>query len=211
MTKSRCILLAASLLLAGTTGLSAQARLSVQGGVSIATWRGDERISGYDSRTGISVGASVLVPLREVTGVQVGAHYVQKGFDVGQGGGGLTMAVDYVEVPVLLRVALPTPGMIRAHVLAGGAVAFKVDCGFEVTRYGRTESGRCEDMEAPPKSFDAGVVAGAGLDVAVTSTTSVVLDVLYDFGLTESGVLEGPVSAKNRAWLLTAGISLPLG
>jgi opacity protein-like surface antigen len=79
---------------------------------------------------------------------------------------GGTLKMNYVEIPVLLRVDVPVSGGTKPYFYGGPAVSFKASCNVEATSQGVTVSASCDELEAQGaklKSVDYGVVVGAGL------------------------------------------------
>ena len=85
----------------------------------------------------------------------------------------LNFSLDYLEVPVLVRLNLPSSGMLQPYVAAGPALAWQLDCEFDIT-----EGTASADVRACGEQFgsvdtafqdaDRGFVATAG----VTCTSS---------------------------------------
>ena len=113
--------------LLGATGLAAQTTLGLHAGASIATLGGSD-VSDASSRTGLNVGAALTFDLSPNLGLQLGAGYVQKGATATEQGVSIEFALDYIEVPLLLRIAVPTTGTITPHFLVGPALGIKTKC-----------------------------------------------------------------------------------
>ncbi|MCY4170858.1 MAG: hypothetical protein OXF08_04570, partial [Bacteroidetes bacterium] len=68
----------------------------------------------------------------------------------------------------------------------------------------------CTDIEVELEDLvnpvDLSVMAGIGVDIPVSRTLSLNVDVAYDFGLTEA-YSDG---SKNRSFLFTTGVNFPL-
>ena len=61
------------------------------------------------------------------------------------------------------------------------------------------------------KSIDLGAMVGAGLEIGLTESVFLVLDGLYNLGLTKMGDSGLDDDVKNRAFSFLAGLSFPLG
>lgn len=212
----RSLLVALAVGALGTAPLAGQT-LGVRGGVSIATWGGSDAPDEASSRTALNVGANVTFPVAPNLGIQVGGVYAQKGAtftetDPDVGTVEATAKFDYIEVPVLLRIAVPTAGTISPHFVVGGAVAFEAGCEVEGSAAGITVTFDCSDFGLDTKSIDFGGVAGAGLSVGTAGPLSITLDVLYNLGLS-SFVDDSTedVDVKNRAFSILAGVSFGIG
>ena len=217
--------------LIGATVAQGQSTVSVQAGASFATWGGDDvkalEDAGFDFgyRTGLAIRASAILPFTDFLGLQLGAAYVQKGMfaQVREEDSylDLTIDMDYLEFPVLLKVSPPLEGPLSPYVMAGPAFSFALNCrsgsslrlsyidpftGENVT-VDESESEKCE--EEAYKTFDFGVTAGAGLAFAVSPSWSLTLDFVYNHGLTSIATVDGDVvdlaedtkTGRLRLWL----------
>jgi hypothetical protein len=204
-----CLVAVAALALAGLP-LSAQKVLDLHVGVSIATFGGSDAGT-PGSRTGVSAGASLTVPASNLLGIQVGAGYVQKGAKDNIEGVTLTLAMDYIEVPVLLRIGIPSTSSLSAHIVVGPAVAFRAGCAGKGAQGGVKVSVDCDQLAQLGVDLvktDVGAMGGLGLDIATHADVKVFVDALYTFGLRS---IESGTHTKNRAFTLQAGLGVPLG
>ncbi|MYJ56335.1 MAG: PorT family protein [Rhodothermaceae bacterium] len=118
--------------LIGATFALGQATISVQTGGSFTTWGGDDvkelEDAGFDIgyRTGVAVRASVVSPLTDLLGLQIGAAYVQKGAsgEVDEDDFYLefTTDMDYLEFPLLLRFSPQLGGAAVAPRRCGSGI-----------------------------------------------------------------------------------------
>ena len=186
-----------------------QTTLSLQAGAILATLGGSDAES-PDSRIGLRVGASALLPLRTNLDLQLGAAYAAKGATEKELGVDIELALDYLEIPLLLRFTPSVAGTLSPHFTFGPALAFRVGCNAAIRAEGFEVSADCDDDEYDEevKTIDLGVVAGAGLDFATSGSLTVSLDVLYNLGL--SSISESD-DVKNRAFSILAGIAIPIG
>lgn len=188
----------------------AQTTLSVRAGASIATLGGDD-VTDAESRTGMNVGAALTFGVSESLGVQIGAGYAQKGATSTADGTDITFKLDYIEIPVLLSLGIPTTGSVSPRFYLGPAFSVEAGCEVEGTEQGVTVTVDCGDFGAPVKSIDIGAMGGAGLSFVTGANLSVTLDVLYNLGLSTIDDTSDPDDVKNRAWSVMAGVSFPVG
>lgn len=120
------------------------------------------------------------------------------------------LEMNYLEVPILLRVGFPGDRVL-ASFFAGPYAAFLLSC--EVL----PESGglrSCDDagttQRFSPRSTDLGVLGGAGLDLALAGST-VFVDVRYSLGLLSLESGEDAFDARHNGLAVTAGLAVPLG
>jgi hypothetical protein len=210
---------ALSIVLALTIAVSAvpqgQAGMAfgVKGGVSLSHVNAD--LFGTQNRTGFVGGVYGAFDLSPHLGVQPELLYVRKGArlfstDVTIGGitfgsVGTTLDVDYVEVPVLLRVSLPTAGPVDARLLAGPVVSFKANEQLSTTGL--------IDVTLPSnltKTTDFGIAVGGAVAVR-NGALDVVAEGRYTFGLTNISSLPFGGDVKNGAFYATLGLEFPLG
>ena len=170
----------------------------------------DGYFSDVGSRSGsvlggfLSVGTGPLALRGEVL-------LVQKGFSGGREGSDIDFDVDYVEIPVLLMLRLGT-GPIRPSVYGGAAVGFERSCSVSATGVNVVAEGDCDrpDLELERESTDLGAVVGAEVMFGLGGV-SVVVDGRYTRGLTTLDASDDPDEIKNRAFLLMAGLAIPVG
>jgi len=183
---------------------------NVQAGLSMAGVRWDTPAFDPGSKLGAAFGASAQIPIGPSTFVESGLTYAMKGFSFGESeatdnsGNSLgtfetLLAVDYLEIPVLLGYSLQTQGAFRTSLYAGPYVGFEVSEKMVAT--GAIES-ITDDNRLD--NTDYGLSAGAriGLQKGPGVWT---LDLRYDHGMVELDDVAEDV--ENWAWLVLAGFS----
>jgi len=190
-----------SLCLLLTIGLFAQqaqaqtrSGFGVRGGVNFSTL--NDVNESPDSRTGIMLGvyANYLIADSPVS-IQPEVLYTQKGFESGN----TTVQLDYIEIPVLAKFAFITDGSLTPYVYAGPSVGFNINAERDGDDDGILGGGPDTDIDDQINSTEFSVVVGGGLDFG-----RIDLGVRYGAGLTE--VFDGPSSAKNGVFSITAGL-----
>jgi hypothetical protein len=188
--KGSTTLLAALCLCAAPAAARAQAGFGIKAGSSF----GDVSNSGVlpgnvSSRSGFALGVGVT--MGSPFGLGVEALYAQRG--VTSSVAGDSRRLNYIDVPVYLRVSLPTPG-ISPFAYVGPQASFEMQCDAD----GSTcpNSGR-------PKTTYAGVIGG-GVRISAFS-----IDARYIYGLTDLklSTVSTTNSYQTRSFLLLAGIS----
>jgi len=164
---------------------------------------------GADTRVGFSGGPFVRIGLGGVLQLQSELLFVTKGatnhIDLVNGSGTQvgtakgTFALDYLEIPVLARVALPIHGPVRPSLLVGPAFAFKLKSRYSLAP-ALMSSGDLDFVT----STDVGLVMGAGVGLH-RGTRGVLLDARYTLGLTNVWGTLGSLNARNRTFALMAG------
>jgi hypothetical protein len=202
--------LVAAFLMAPPAVLAGQSSLGFRGGLSLASLGGDDA-GDIDTKKGFSFGGFLNVPVSSVLAVQVGAGFTQKGATETEYGVGVDYAVSYIETPLLLTLSPSTSGNVGFHFFIGPALAFKASCAIGVSQAGVTVESTCSMPGAGLKSIDLGAMVGAGLEIGLTESVFLVLDGLYNLGLTKMGDGGLDDDVKNRAFSFLAGLSFPLG
>ena len=187
----------------------AQTRLTVAGGLNLATVAADAEGLTPESVTRLAIGASVGIPMSERWGLHLGAGYSQKGFGLDAFGVSVTTEIDYLEVTALAGVPFSISERASVHLLAGPALAFKLSCQASATFLGEDLSEDCGDDG--PKAMDLGLVGGARLEFGVSDKMGVSVGALYNFGLLNMDDSGSDETVKNRVMSLQAGIVYSIG
>ena len=168
---------------------AADVRFGIKGGANIANVNGDfaGQISDWKSTVGFCGGVFLELNLGRVLTIQPEVLYTMKGADTGTG----KLTFDYIEIPVLLKLRIPT-GSLHPFVFAGPAFGFKLNAVLEGIKI--------EDM--PTADYSA--VLGGGLQLG----RSIHIDVRYTMGLQK---LEIPdletIDLKNGVLSATIGLA----
>lgn len=181
------------------------ATFGVKAGLAAAGQHGATSFEG--NRTGIGVGFMAGIPLSPRVSLQPEALYVQKGakttseltnsVGVVIGTESVTYAIDYVEIPLLLRVGVPTDGSVEPYFIGGPSVGFKVS---EEIRFGDFS-----DPQDRVSTTDFGLAIGAGLQVG-RGGSYWLIEGRYTAGVTDIGSIPDG-SLRSGVWLVTAGIA----
>jgi hypothetical protein len=185
----------------------------VKGGISVSQVQAD--LFDTNNRTGFVGGVYGAFDLTPVIGIQPELLFVRKGArllstDVTIGGihlgaEKLTLDVDYVEVPVLLRFAVPTAGPVGLRLLAGPVASIKAN---EQLSAGGLIDYSYSSNEI--KSADFGIAAGAAVAIH-TGNLAVVGEGRYTFGLTNVSDLPFGGDIKNGSIYAMAGLEFGFG
>lgn len=182
-----------------------QAQFGVKGSFNLSGFHSDEHPVGSETRRipGLSGGLVGTMPLSEILALRAELLYAQKGHKyevVLADGAYVKTRLGYIELPLLLQIAVPASASVKPLVLAGGYGAYLLSARM---------SGQYEayvDVRESFKKTDFGLIIGAGLHLAVGTSGSVLVDFRYCFGLTDIyDVPEAAVSMKNR------GLSFSMG
>ena len=135
----------------------------------------------------VTVQWEVLYTMKGATYVALDDSYTDK------------LYADYIEVPLLLKLRLPTP-IIQPFIFAGPTVGFKLQEKFE------TDGEEVPLTESLLKNNDYGAIFGAGLNLG----RNFMVDVRYSLGMQKViSTVEGEVQPdfKNGVWSASIGIA----
>ena len=194
--------------LAGLTLLSTNAANAVEdiyggvkGGVNIANQSVDPDAE-LDSRTGLSAGGYVGIPVSPVFAVQPEGLFTMKGSSDDSG----SWKLNYIEVPVLARASFMHEASARPTLFAGPSVGFNLSSKIE------DESSDAElDVKDATNPIDFGMVVGGGLDIPFSEgKNSFGIDLRYTMGLNnvnDSDTSED-VDIKNGVFQIMGSVGL---
>jgi len=121
------------------------------------------------SRIGLQFGGIATIPFTDAMQLRTGAIYNQKGATIDLMGADITLALDYLEVPVDFAVMLGDGGFALS---AGPYFAFLMNSELQI-------DGESEDIDGA-KDMDIGLNFGASF----TIQESMIIDARYGMGLT---------------------------
>jgi hypothetical protein len=201
-----------------TASESSAQRLDVglKGGLSVANLTGED-VDQYDPQTlsAFTGGGFLTLRFTEAFAIQSEVSLLRKGAKIVFDDEVLDMAgeirVDYIEVPLFLKLSTPPQGArsLVLAALAGPVLSFNSDCEIEASANGVSEKSKCDDMDVPIRSTEWGVAFGAGLGFPV-GPGNIWLDGRYALGLTTIDDSDEEDDVRNYHFAVTAGYSLPL-
>ena len=156
-------------------------------------------------------GAFVTIPLSEWFYIQPEVIYASKGATYSLTDGTTiftaTVAAPYVDIPILLKMYLPTGSSdgFRPNLFAGPYLGFKAGPGkmkMDITYGGQSDSS--EEALTSLKKTDFGVVLGAGVDMPM-GRTMLTFDIRWTSSLSTIST-EGD-DTKNKGWTFLLGIA----
>jgi len=182
----------------------------LKAGLSIAKITGSDA-GDADWRTAGALGAFLTYRVNDIFAVQPELLYAMKGAEtegVEDFGDGLepykaTMKLDYIEIPLLAVVSVPTQVRVKPFVYAGPALAFNISSSGEV----RVRSVSFERDVEGIKSVDLGIVAGAGFEYRFESG-SILFDARYDAGIVSIDDTVADEDVKNGAVSIMIGYGI---
>ena len=220
----------------GPAAAGSMAGYGFRTGVAASSLLGDfDDTVGSDARTGFSAAMFCRFPLTHVLSIQPELGWTSKG-DQGELdftyvppsgpptpvtiGNSFEHRIDYLEIPVLLRIGAPNGSAFEPYLLVGPGVAFRTGSDMEV-EIATTGAGaanariRAANIFENVGTFDSphyrdvdwSAIAGGGLAWGRASFR-VVLDTRYALGLAGTFANADASFAHNGSWVTTLGIEL---
>lgn len=227
------LLLAAIAVLMPAAASAQSAAIGFKGGVNFATFGGDDASSffgnfpgglgfelGLSNRTAFVVGGFVTLQLDDYFALQPELLYVSRGTQIDMEGSVFgvpfseeaTFTINYIEIPVLAKLTIPTGTPAIPFLYAGPSLAIKAgEATFETSS---PDSEPEEDFDDDIKSTDFGVALGGGLGLNLGGGM-LSFDVRYTLGLStivksqedEEDNDDDELDLMNRSLSLSLGFS----
>jgi hypothetical protein len=202
-----CILAVTAPIGVGHAQLKPPPRFGLMAGINSSTIGGPD-VEDASRRVGAMGGILVVAPVRPGVAIEPEVIFTMKGADFSDIEGSGSVKMSYVEVPVLLRVSIPTSTAARPFFYAGPSVSFRASCNFEATGEDFGADLSCDQLESQGvefKSVDYGLIVGAGASFDLSGKL-VTLSVRYDHSFAK--IIED-VDAKHRVLSLVATLEFP--
>ncbi|MEO8879750.1 MAG: porin family protein [Gemmatimonadaceae bacterium] len=201
----RTILIASALFLTVGTStafaqdMDAHPSFGLLAGVNFASLRGSDAANAK-TRTGFVGGLSMNLHVARHVGIEVDGLYSQEGAKFNAQGGDETLKLDYIRVPVLLRLGIPTQSSVHPFVVVGPSLGFKVGCKETLG----SDSANCDSVEGlSVKSFDFAGAVGGGVGFRV-GKEELSVQARYTMGF--SKIIDNS-DAKNKNFSVMAGFA----
>ena len=202
MNRGMIVITLASLVLLSTNANAVEDIYGgVKGGVNIANQSVDPDAE-LDSRTGLSAGGYVGIPVSQVFAVQPEGLFTMKGSSDDSG----SWKLNYIEVPVLARASFMHEASARPSLFAGPSVGFNLSSKIE-----DEETDAELDVKDSTNPIDFGMVVGGGLDIPFSEgKNSVGIDLRYTMGLNNINDSESSedVDIKNGVFQIMGSVGL---
>jgi hypothetical protein len=183
--------LALALALVPVVAAPASAQLGFKAGLTFATLSEDDASPDFKNQTGFAAGVAIGLPLGiPILRLQPELLYVEKGAKVEPD---TEVKIAYLEVPVLFRVNIPSPG-ITPFAVAGPMASLRLSCEIDA-----------EDCDQDVESVDYGVALGAGLRFG--GPLGLTLEGRYTAGLKNINKVSEGIDNKTRTFMVLAGVS----
>jgi len=190
----------------GSPSIVQRAHVGIIAGLNVSKLAGDIVAT---SRTGLMAGAYVAFPLATGVALQPELLYSMEGakLDIGADGG---VRIDYLRLPVMLRVAMPTASNVRPFAAVGPSFGFETRCNVSGSNGATSVSLSCDELAAvggpgfDRQKFDVSARLEGGLTLDALGRRFI-LGGSYSHGLTD---VFKDHDVKNRVFSLFLGIGL---
>jgi hypothetical protein len=171
---------------AGTASAQTAIRSSIKGGINFSTVTGDAGDVSKSMRIGGAFGGGVSVMINDKITFDPEVLYSMEGVKVKFSGLEGTSAIDFVRIPLLLRIGAGS-GARAGYIVLGPAIGI-------VTRAKNSvDGGESEDFKSELKSTDLAIVFGAGVQA-----NKFFFEGRYMAGLTDLSKESGDDSARSQ-------------
>jgi Outer membrane protein beta-barrel domain len=166
-------------------------------GVNLATFGGSDA-GDASSRIGFAFGGFMTFELSPKFAIQPEVLYSMKGAKYKDPAGDVTLKFDYIEIPILATILVPSAsGGVTPRFYAGPNIGFKISSK-------ASSDGGSVDVEGV-KSTDFGLTVGAGLGFG--GEKGFLLDARYTLGLSSIDDGSPAASVKNNCFSILGGMS----
>lgn len=186
-------------IVAGAAPAQAQAAKGLKAGVTMMTFTGsDTEVVGVspDYRMGFAFGAYTSYAISPNLSFQPEAYYAMKGAKYEDGGDSLEFKLNYLDIPLLLKMQ---PATSKAFFYAGPNVGINLSAKVKAESGGLSVEEDIEDI----KSLDLGLTLGAGMNFSQFS-----LEARYTLGLSSFDDSTDPDDVKNSGLTFLIGMGL---
>jgi len=177
-------------------------------GLNISDFRGIDMPSEgelLDWKAGFCGGAFLAYPINDWFTVQPELLYSMKGMKVGFLVWSAGISLDYIEIPLLAMLTIPTESRFTPNIFVGPAFGFNVRAEVFVGEIGDTD---VFDLEDAVKFYEIGFVFGIGANIEV-GPGEIMTDIRYIMGLTDVFDIDASedsfVDAKNDVIAIMLG------
>ncbi len=167
-------------------------------GLNIADLSGDDVLDNHESFKTANAGLFLQFKLLNLIALQPEINYTQRGAVFKEGSITNTVKLDYVQIPVLLKIKFPILGILPTSIFGGPSIAFNTRA--KVKTEGAGSSFQV-DIKDNIKDVETGAVAGVGLEFGM-----LMLDARYTVGLGTIDNSSDNLDIKNRVISFNAGL-----
>ena len=197
------------------TALPVEGQLEFSGGMNLSQLSGalaGSDLQGAANQAGMVFGMNVVIPMGGM-GLNLGIDWSQKGVEdvlnpATQQEVLRLIDLDYIELPVHVRVPVVSAGAATINLVLGPTLGFRIGC--EVTE-GLAAAQKCGQVANGPsfKKTDIGGTAGLGISFALSGIVYAGFDVRYTTGMTSINTISAD-ALKNRTLSIQTHLGLAI-
>jgi hypothetical protein len=165
----------------------------IKGGLNLASHSGDDTDEYHKTRTAFAAGAFLELNTPGPVAIRPEVLFSQKGYKWDDGDWAETGKFSYLDIPVLIKYKIQTPGTVTPNLFVGPVVSFLLSAKVDSEYEGESET---TDVKDDAKSTDFGAAIGGGVDINLGANT-VTFDVRYVLGLSKIDDTETAYDVKN--------------
>ncbi|MDD3642712.1 MAG: porin family protein [Candidatus Krumholzibacteria bacterium] len=175
---------------------SAQTMMAgLKGGLNIAKMTGDDVPDDASWLYGGAGGGYFTYKFSDMFAIQPEVLFMMKGFSMDVEDETYKMKLNYIDIPVLLKVCIPTEGSVKPSIFAGPYLGLLLSAKADD-----------EDVKDYTKSMDYGVVFGGGINYMLAEDQGYIsLDARYGMGLTTVDDSDDERDGKNMGITIMVG------
>ena len=190
-----------------TNPLFSQLSFGIKGGINVSEFDFKSDLTTnpaeIDSKTGYTLGAVLEIGLTENIYLQPEAMFIQKGSELSILNEDNQVNLNYLDIPILLKIKLINANLFNLNLLGGPTFGFALNG--ETEQNGQTVDIRLGDDY---KRFDLGLTGGGGIGINLGSI-GVFGDVRYLFGVNNIDEVED-TEIKNKGLNFSVGLMFRL-
>jgi len=160
-----------------------------------------------NTRTGLIIGGVAEIKVADIFYIQPELEYIMKGAEITSGGVSNTWKVNYLQIPVYLKLKFPLQGaQFKPFVLAGPTFGINMSATVDWSNGGQSGS---EDIKSNTESLDMGLDFGAGAEYTIAPKISMYSAIFYGFGLSNISKYNN-FTVKNNGFKINVGVLFDL-
>lgn len=157
-----------------------------------------------NARTGLMIGGVAELKVADIFYIQPELEYIMKGCEVVSGGVTYTWKINYIQIPIYMKLKFPLQGaQIKPFVMAGPTFGFNMSA---TEDYNSGNQSGSNDIKNNIETMDLGLDFGAGAEYSVAPKISLYTSIFYGFGLTNIIKNNPNLTVKNNGFKVNAGV-----
>jgi hypothetical protein len=200
MKKLMFVLMAAAIMLFAVSAFCADGKMmfGVKAGLNMANLTGDN-VDNTSIKMGMVGGAFMCYKITDIIAVQPELLFVMKGAKRDSAGSEEQWKINYIEIPLLLKVNMPTEGKIKPSLYAGPGIGILM-------------SSKLDEVDAKDitKSSNISLIAGAAVAYQLEKG-AISFEARYDVGLATIGKNASDDAGATEPSIKTSDISIMVG